>query len=136
MIWPAAIVLILIVALIFRLGLLMYAMYALLGVLLVSRYLTYRWAAALTASRADLADGQRILELGCGWGSLTLHLAAQLLDDNRVLIRRRQHGDINMILRRAANQARPADVDILDRQCVGDVGLRDRGGKRVEIHGY
>jgi len=31
---------------------------------------------ALTASRADLADGQRILELGCGWGSLTLHLAA------------------------------------------------------------
>lgn len=51
MIWPAAIVLILIVALIFRLGLLMYAMYALLGILLVSRYLTYRWAAALRASR-------------------------------------------------------------------------------------
>jgi cyclopropane-fatty-acyl-phospholipid synthase len=29
----------------------------------------------LYESRADLADGQRILELGCGWGSLTLHLA-------------------------------------------------------------
>jgi cyclopropane-fatty-acyl-phospholipid synthase len=29
----------------------------------------------LTAERACLADGQRILELGCGWGSLTLHLA-------------------------------------------------------------
>lgn len=51
MIWPAAIVLILILAIIFRLGLLMYAMYALLGILVASRYLTYRWAAALSASR-------------------------------------------------------------------------------------
>jgi cyclopropane-fatty-acyl-phospholipid synthase len=31
---------------------------------------------ALTADRAGCGDGQRILELGCGWGSLTLHLAA------------------------------------------------------------
>ena len=30
----------------------------------------------LTSSRAELADGQRILELGCGWGSLTLWMAA------------------------------------------------------------
>ncbi len=30
---------------------------------------------ALYAERADLADGQRILELGCGWGSLTLWMA-------------------------------------------------------------
>jgi cyclopropane-fatty-acyl-phospholipid synthase len=30
----------------------------------------------LTASRADVADGHRILELGCGWGSLTLWMAA------------------------------------------------------------
>lgn len=51
MIWPAAIVLILILALIFRLGLLVYAMYTLLGVYIVSRYLTYRWATSLTASR-------------------------------------------------------------------------------------
>ena len=29
----------------------------------------------LYARRADLADGQRILELGCGWGSLTLWMA-------------------------------------------------------------
>lgn len=31
---------------------------------------------ALTAKRAGCANGQRILELGCGWGSLTLYLAA------------------------------------------------------------
>jgi cyclopropane-fatty-acyl-phospholipid synthase len=28
-----------------------------------------------TCERAELADGQRILELGCGWGSLTLYMA-------------------------------------------------------------
>lgn len=30
---------------------------------------------ALTAERAELKDGQDILELGCGWGSLTLWMA-------------------------------------------------------------
>ncbi|WP_372365288.1 cyclopropane-fatty-acyl-phospholipid synthase family protein [Candidatus Uabimicrobium sp. HlEnr_7] len=29
----------------------------------------------LTVSRADLKDGQNILELGCGWGSLTTYMA-------------------------------------------------------------
>ncbi|MBV9697697.1 MAG: class I SAM-dependent methyltransferase [Gammaproteobacteria bacterium] len=32
---------------------------------------------ALYAERAQLADGQEILELGCGWGSLTLWMAAR-----------------------------------------------------------
>jgi cyclopropane-fatty-acyl-phospholipid synthase len=32
---------------------------------------------ALTAERAELADGQTVLELGCGWGSLTLFIAAR-----------------------------------------------------------
>jgi len=30
---------------------------------------------ALTCERAQIADGQRILELGCGWGSLSLWMA-------------------------------------------------------------
>jgi cyclopropane-fatty-acyl-phospholipid synthase len=34
-----------------------------------------RAALELTCERAELADGQRILELGCGWGSLTLFMA-------------------------------------------------------------
>jgi cyclopropane-fatty-acyl-phospholipid synthase len=34
-------------------------------------------ALAETGRRADLADGQRILELGCGWGSLSLWMAAR-----------------------------------------------------------
>jgi cyclopropane-fatty-acyl-phospholipid synthase len=32
----------------------------------------------LTTARADLQDGQQILELGCGWGSLTLWVAERL----------------------------------------------------------
>ena len=32
---------------------------------------------ALTTERARIADGDRILEIGCGWGSLTLYLAAR-----------------------------------------------------------
>lgn len=39
---------------------------------------------ALTASRAQLADGQDILDLGCGWGSLTLW-AAQRFPNARIL---------------------------------------------------
>ncbi|HTI57636.1 cyclopropane-fatty-acyl-phospholipid synthase family protein [Mucilaginibacter sp.] len=32
---------------------------------------------ALTCERAELADGQQVLELGCGWGSLSLYMAAK-----------------------------------------------------------
>ncbi|MFP4635065.1 MAG: SAM-dependent methyltransferase [Nitriliruptoraceae bacterium] len=32
---------------------------------------------ALTCERAELADGQDVLELGCGWGSLTLWIASR-----------------------------------------------------------
>src|SRR5690349_9902136 len=32
-------------------------------------------ALAETCAHADLADGRRVLELGCGWGSLTLWMA-------------------------------------------------------------
>lgn len=32
---------------------------------------------ALTCDRARVADGQRVLDLGCGWGSLTLFAAAR-----------------------------------------------------------
>jgi len=34
-------------------------------------------ALAITAGRAGIEDGMRILELGCGWGSLTLWLAGR-----------------------------------------------------------
>lgn len=37
-------------------------------------------ALAETTSHADLRDGQRILEMGCGWGSLSLWMAEHLPD--------------------------------------------------------
>jgi uncharacterized protein (DUF58 family) len=60
--WIVGAVLVLIAALIFDLGLLAYAMYALLGVMLVSRYMTRSWADQLHATRecnrltADIGD--------------------------------------------------------------------------------
>ena len=60
--WLVAAVLILLLALVLDLGLLAYAMYALLGVLFVSRYLTRVWAENLSATRecnrltADVGD--------------------------------------------------------------------------------
>lgn len=29
----------------------------------------------ITCQRAELKDGQQVLELGCGWGSLSLYMA-------------------------------------------------------------
>ena len=49
--WLGAAIVILIVALTFQLGMLAYAMYALVGVILVSRWMTARWSDSLTATR-------------------------------------------------------------------------------------
>ena len=49
--WFAGACLLLLVALVFNLGLLAYAMYALLGVMITSRFLTRAWAESLSASR-------------------------------------------------------------------------------------
>ena len=51
MIWWASAILLLVIAVIFDLGLLAYAMYVLLAVMLVSRFLTRRWTESLRASR-------------------------------------------------------------------------------------
>ena len=40
----------------------------------------------LTCERAQLEDGQRILELGCGWGSLTLWMAERYPDAEIVAV--------------------------------------------------
>lgn len=49
--WLGAAIIILIIALIFQLGMLAYAMYALVGVILVSRWLTRLWSENLSAER-------------------------------------------------------------------------------------
>ncbi len=41
---------------------------------------------ALTVERAQLADGQDILELGCGWGTLTLYMAERFPNSHIVAV--------------------------------------------------
>jgi uncharacterized protein (DUF58 family) len=65
--WLVGAALILVLSLIFDLGLLAYAMYALLGVLFVSRYLASQWVESLTADRecnrltADVGDSVAVV---------------------------------------------------------------------------
>jgi cyclopropane-fatty-acyl-phospholipid synthase len=40
----------------------------------------------LTGSRSQLADGQRVLELGCGWGSLSLWMARRFPNSRIVAV--------------------------------------------------
>lgn len=60
-------------------------------------------ALALTAAHAGLADGQRILELGCGWGSLTLWMARQFPASHIVAVSN-SHSQRKSILARAQLQ--------------------------------
>ena len=49
--WILGAMVLLFVGVVFQLGLLVYAMYALLGVMLVSRYLSRQWIEGVTAER-------------------------------------------------------------------------------------
>lgn len=60
--WYLAAVFLLAVGLVFQLGLLVYAMYALLGVMLVSRYLARSWSESLTAVRESNKQSAEIGE--------------------------------------------------------------------------
>ena len=55
----------------------------------------------LTAGRARLQDGQDILELGCGWGSLTLFVAERF-PSSRITGVSNSHAQRRFILERAA----------------------------------
>ena len=65
---------------------------------------------ALTAERAGLADGQRVLDLGCGWGSLSLWIAERF-PASRVLAVSNSKPQRELILARAARLGL-ANVDV------------------------
>lgn len=60
-------------------------------------------ALALTAQHADLHDGQQILELGCGWGSMSLWMAERY-PASRILGVSNSHRQREFIRRRAAER--------------------------------
>lgn len=41
---------------------------------------------ALTCKRAELQNGQNVLELGCGWGSLSLYMSAKFPESNFTVV--------------------------------------------------
>jgi len=55
---------------------------------------------ALYLQRAELSDNQDILELGCGWGSLTLYMAKQL-PDSRITAVSNSHSQRDYIVQQA-----------------------------------
>ena len=76
-------------------------------------------ALAATCERAGLADGQTVLELGCGWGSLTLFMAARYPASRIVAVSNShaQRGRIEALARErglANVEVRTADVNRLD----------------------
>jgi cyclopropane-fatty-acyl-phospholipid synthase len=68
---------------------------------------------ALTALRADLDDGQEILELGCGWGSLTLWMAERF-PRSRVLAVSNSAAQRAFVLARA-RERKLANLEVLTR---------------------
>ena len=70
---------------------------------------------ALTAERAGIRDGDSILELGCGWGSLCLYLAGRF-PRSRVLAVSNSHSQCEYVQRLAPPhlEVRTADMNIFD----------------------
>jgi len=78
-------------------------------------------ALALTAERAGLADGQQVLELGCGWGSLSLWMAAHFPRSRIVAVSnshsQRQHIEAQAFARGLDNlQVLTRDVNHFDTE--------------------
>ncbi len=93
--WLGACIVLLIVALTFRLGMLAYALYALIGVILASRWMTNRWSESLTAgrelSRQEVDTGETVAVIAKIENTGALPIAWTLLEDllpRRALIHR------------------------------------------------
>ncbi len=80
-------------------------------------------ALALTCERAELRDGQRVLELGCGWGSLSLWMA-ECYPQSRIVaisnsVSQREFIESEARRRRLINlQVLTADVNQFDWSCA------------------
>lgn len=78
----------------------------------------------LTCERAGLVDGQDILELGCGWGSLTLHMARSFPNSTITAVS-------NSAPQRRFIEARAPDNVRVVTADMNDVGFPERQFDRV-----
>ena len=65
----------------------------------------------VTCQRAELQDGQDILELGCGWGSLTLHMA-RLYPNSQITVVSNSAPQRRFIESRASTNVRVVTADM------------------------
>ncbi|MET0277634.1 MAG: cyclopropane-fatty-acyl-phospholipid synthase family protein [Pseudorhodoplanes sp.] len=83
-------------------------------------------ALALTAEHAQLQDGQEILELGCGWGSLSLYMA-HAYPNARITAVSNSHSQREFIEREAGlRQLRNLTVVTCDMNVFAPAGRFDR----------
>jgi len=83
-------------------------------------------ALALTAAHAALADGQNILELGCGWGSLSMWMASSYRN-SQILAVSNSHSQRAFIVRSAeAAGLRNLSVTVADMNTFKPRGQFDR----------
>jgi cyclopropane-fatty-acyl-phospholipid synthase len=73
---------------------------------------------ALTAARARLSDGQRVLDLGCGWGSLTLW-AARRFPGSRFVAVSNSTAQREFIAARAPENVEVITADMNDFEAPG-----------------
>lgn len=80
----------------------------------------------LTSRRAGLEDGQDVLELGCGWGSLTLHMARRF-PSSRITAVSNSAPQRRFIESRAPSNVRVITAD------VNDLTLSERYDRVVSV---
>jgi cyclopropane-fatty-acyl-phospholipid synthase len=80
----------------------------------------------LSAERAELQDGQQILELGCGWGSMTLFMAERF-PNARILGVSNSHSQRRHILAEAERRGLK-NVEIE----TADINVFNPGGRRFD----
>ncbi|MCU0727048.1 MAG: cyclopropane-fatty-acyl-phospholipid synthase family protein [Planctomycetes bacterium] len=83
-----------------------------------------------TAEHALLADGQRVLELGCGWGSLTLHMAGRF-PGSRITAVSNSAPQREFILARAAERGQ-SNVEVLTAD-MNEFAAPDRYDRVVSV---
>ena len=83
-------------------------------------------ALAVTAERAQLADGQRVLELGCGWGSLTLWMARKSPASRIVGVSNSSSQRESILARAAAEGLGNVEIITADMNGFRGVGSFDR----------
>jgi len=83
-----------------------------------------------TCQHAELEDGQRILELGCGWGSLTLWMAENY-PESRITAVSNSASQREHIMAQAENRGL-ANIEVLTRD-VNTLALNERFDRVVSV---